>query len=46
MFVKHGREKPKNVFLYNNKIQGFSEETTTIKQALGDKFDFEELMSN
>jgi hypothetical protein len=46
LFVKHGRDKPKNVFLYNNKIQGFSEETTTIKQALGDKFDFEELMSN
>jgi len=35
---------PKHVFLYNNKRQGFSDETTTIKEALGDKFDYSELM--
>lgn len=44
MFVKHGKEHPKYVFLFNNKRQGFSEEKTTINQALGDKFDFQELM--
>lgn len=35
---------PKHVFLYNNKRQGFSDETITIKEALGEKFDFDELM--
>ena len=35
---------PKHVFLYNNKRQGFSDETITIKEALGSKFDFDELM--
>lgn len=36
----------KHVFLYNNKRQGFSDETITIKEALGSKFDYEELMNN
>ena len=34
----------KHVFLYNNKRQGFSDEKVTIKEALGSKFDFDELM--
>ena len=37
---------PKYVYLYNNKRQGVSDEKITIKEALGDKFDYEELMKN
>jgi len=34
----------RHVFLYNKKRYGSSDETTTIKEALGDKFDYAELM--
>jgi len=37
---------PKHVFLYNNKRQGVSDEKITIREALGEKFNYEELMSN
>lgn len=43
-FVTGHLTSPKHVFLYNNKRQGFSDETITIKEALGSKFDFDELM--
>jgi len=46
LFTRWKARTPKYVFLYNNKIQGLSEETTTIKESLGDKFDFQELMNN
>jgi hypothetical protein len=35
---------PKRVYLYNNSVLGFDEETTTIQDALGAKFDYAELM--
>ncbi len=38
-------EVSKYVFLYNNKRQGLSDETITIKEALGSKFDYKELMN-
>ena len=40
-----GQKIQKHVLIYNNKKQGFSDETTTIKDALGDKFNFDELMN-
>lgn len=45
-FTQGNIDTAKHVFLYNNKAQGYSDEKTTIKQALGDKFDFDELMRN
>lgn len=45
-FTQGNIHSPKHVFIYNNKVQGFSDETTFIKQALGDNFDFDELMKN
>ena len=36
----------KNVFVYNNKVYRRSEEKATIKDCLGLKFDYEELMSD
>ena len=35
---------PKHVHLFNNTVYGFSMEITTIKQALGDAFNYTELM--
>jgi hypothetical protein len=46
--VQFGRNEstvPKYSFLLHNKIQGFSEEKTTIIDALGSKFNYQELMS-
>lgn len=36
---------PKYVFLYNNELHSVSEEHTTIRESLGEKFDYSELMS-
>jgi hypothetical protein len=36
---------PKHVFIYNNKNHSVSEERTRIDSSLGDKFDYNELMS-
>jgi hypothetical protein len=36
----------KHVYVFNSKCYGFSEEETTIQEALGDKFDYEELMKS
>lgn len=41
----HGRGwVPSHVFLYNNKREGYSEETVTVHGALGKKFNYSELM--
>jgi hypothetical protein len=43
----HGRISiSKYVHLFNNTVHGFSMEITTIKQALGDKFDYAELIGS
>ena len=34
----------KHVYIYNNTCQGFSIDFTSIRQALGDKFNYSELM--
>lgn len=36
----------KHVYIFNGKCFGFSSEDTTIQEALGDKFDYEELMKS
>ena len=43
-FVSNGKKVNKHVLIFDNKKQGFSDEFTTIQEALGDKFDFQELM--
>lgn len=43
-FVKNLRNIPSHIHIYNNTFVGFGEETIDIEQALGDKFDYEELM--
>ena len=35
---------PRTAFVFNNKVWAMSEDTTDIKTALGDKFDYDELM--
>ena len=44
-FVKNNTTVPKSVNLYNNKAYGFSEEHTNIQEALGQKFNYSELMA-
>lgn len=43
-FVLGESEVSKHILIYNNKFQGFSDETTTITHALGDSFNYYELM--
>lgn len=43
-FVNEGLVIPRHVFLTNATFLGLSEETTTIRDALGEKFNFDELM--
>lgn len=44
-FVKNGLTVPSHVYVYNGKLQSVdTSETTTIKLALGSKFNYEELM--
>lgn len=43
LFVQ-GHKSSKYIFLYRNKRQGVSDEQITIREALGEKFDYEELM--
>lgn len=42
-FVMNGGIVPKYCNIYNGKIKGYSMEQTTIKQAFGDKFNFDEI---
>lgn len=45
-FIKGNLQVPMYCDTYNGKTLGFSEEMTTIKQALGNKFDYAELMGH
>ena len=44
-FVTGAIDAPGHAFTYNQTLYGFSDGRTTIKQALGDAFDYAELMS-
>jgi len=44
-FVLRGSAVPRHVFLYNNTCDGFSDERTTVIEALSDRFDYAELMA-
>ncbi|MBU4565115.1 MAG: hypothetical protein KMY53_16050 [Desulfarculus sp.] len=44
--TSRGKAVPKYILMYNNKLLGFGPEETTIIQALGDKFDYRELMGS
>ncbi len=44
-FARNEIEVPESVFIYNNKVEGFSEATINIKAALQNKFNYEELMA-
>lgn len=46
-FLKNNLPKcPSHILIYNNTFQGFSSSYTTIIKALGNKFNYEELMNN
>lgn len=45
-FVEGRISVDKNVFVYNNKVYRKSEEKASIKDCLGDKFSYEDLMSD
>lgn len=44
-FVMLRIKVPKRVFLYNNEVQGWDDEQVNIIDALGKKFDYQELMT-
>ena len=44
-FVNGETSVPRHVFIYDNGVRGFSDERTTIREALGDKFNYSELMA-
>jgi 5-methylcytosine-specific restriction endonuclease McrA len=44
-FVNREKKIPTHVYLYNNEVKGFTEELMSIDEALGESFDYEELMS-
>ncbi len=44
-FARNEIEVPESVFIYNNKVEAFSEATINIKAALHNKFNYEELMA-
>lgn len=43
-FVRGEIGVPKHVYLYNARLRGFSDEWTTVHEALGDAYDYAELM--
>jgi hypothetical protein len=45
-FVTGQTTVPKHVFLVNGKREGFSDERTSIRQCLGSKFNYDELMAH
>lgn len=45
-FVRHGLLVPRYVYIYNGKVTRKSEELTDIVAALGDKFDYSQLMGD
>lgn len=44
-FVRGLTSVPRRVFVYDNQCLGHSDERTTIQEALGDRFNYEELMA-
>lgn len=44
-FVRELEQVPSHVHLLNNEVVGWSSGMTTIRQALGSKFNYEELMN-
>lgn len=44
-FVEGAKKVPSHVHIYNNKVKGFSITYTTIIEALGKKFNYQELMN-
>ena len=44
-YVLNRIKVPKHVFIYNNKVKGFSNNSTGITESLGDKFNYHELMN-
>ena len=44
LFAEGRIEVPSHVLLFDNTFHGFSEEQTTIREALGNRFNYEELM--
>ena len=46
MFVRGAITVQSHAFIYNGKTQGFSETRTGIRQALHQRFDYNELMSD
>lgn len=44
-FTHHGVRIPKNVFTYNDTVQGYGTETVTIKDCFTDNFDYNATMS-
>ena len=45
-FVERKIRVPSHVFIYNNRIEGWSDSTTDIDQALGANFNYEEVMES
>jgi len=45
-FVRRRIEVPRWAWCYNNHCYGLSDEMTTLRQALGDRFDLEELLAS
>lgn len=43
-FVERRIMVPSHVYLYDNKVEGWSDKLVTIRQALGKRFDLEEIM--
>ena len=44
LFVNGASTAPEKVYLYNNKVKGWSSTRTTVMQALDEHFDYEQLM--
>lgn len=42
-FAQGRARMPSHVYIYNNKVDGFTDSTITIREALGDAFDYAEL---
>jgi hypothetical protein len=43
-FARGAISVPSHVYLYNNEVKGFSDTSTTIREALGNRFNYSELM--
>ena len=43
-FLRNEIKVPSHILLFDSKFQGYGEKSTDVKQALGEKFNYEELM--